>query len=209
MTTVDPAELARRVHTAQINLNYTIYCPLTEKYVSLYPNKKMRKTAATANVAEEEDEALRTGGKNDDPTIMDILPQETTDVGKPDMWLVVEKCTEKGQEALDLLRDGKLRLKEAQGTADSGVQKKDKEKKTKKKREKSNNHESISVQRDVTDRETEKQKSQKRIASNAADREGRKGKKHQRDAQKEDGKGKGRDIHDASEEESDGGFFEK
>ncbi|KAJ5500317.1 rRNA-processing protein EFG1 [Penicillium expansum] len=34
------ARLAAKIHTCQVNINYAIYYPLTEKYISIYPNGK-------------------------------------------------------------------------------------------------------------------------------------------------------------------------
>jgi hypothetical protein len=65
------------MHVAEVDLNYTHYHPLTETYISLYPQKK-------------EDE----GGS------------ESTGEGtrsKPPMWAEVEKCMEEG--TLDRLRN--------------------------------------------------------------------------------------------------------
>ena len=65
---------------ANIDVNYTIYYPLTEKYQSLYP---------------------RQGGTSGEKTPARKLVTE-----KPAMWDVVERCTADG--TLDTLRDGKL-----------------------------------------------------------------------------------------------------
>ena len=70
-----------------MNLNYTIYYPLTEKYISIYPNGKADAT---------------------DPKT-ELQTQETkSDDAKPPLWSVVEKCM--GEKTLDLLREGKLHI---------------------------------------------------------------------------------------------------
>lgn len=68
------------MHDAVIDVNYTIYHPLTEKYQSLFPRQEDAgggETAARKLVTE-----------------------------KPAMWKVVEQCTADG--TLEALRDGKL-----------------------------------------------------------------------------------------------------
>lgn len=86
------AHLAQKIHAARVNLNYTIYYPLTEKYISLYPKSKGRSEEAGAESASESDSEQK---KNDNGA-------------KPALWPVVEKCMEDG--SLDLLREGKLNI---------------------------------------------------------------------------------------------------
>ena len=127
--------------------------------------------------------------KTNDPSINDILLHESGDGSddKPAMWHVIEQCTEKGQEALDLLRDGKLSLDNGD---DEGSRKKEKEKE--KEREKKSGHTSASMERNE-DTKKKKEKKDNKSPSNGNVR-----------------KGKGNSRTDAmSEEESDGGFFEK
>ena len=71
--------LKKEMHVAEVDLNYTQYCPLNEPYVSLYPQK--------SSVAKEEDAASES-----DP--------------KPAMWAEVEKCM--GEGTLDRLRNRSL-----------------------------------------------------------------------------------------------------
>jgi hypothetical protein len=90
--------IKNRIHIAQINVNYTIYYPLSEKYISLYPQDKKKKTSATS---EDEDQ---------DGSDSDELPPKSG-VGKnekPPLWAIVEKCTANG--TLDKLRNGKLNI---------------------------------------------------------------------------------------------------
>lgn len=84
--------LAQKIHAARVNLNYTIYYPLTEKYISLYPKSKGRSEEAGAESASESGSEQK---KNDSGR-------------KPALWPVVEKCMEQG--SLDLLREGKLNI---------------------------------------------------------------------------------------------------
>ena len=55
------------VHTAEVDLNYTQYSPLTEKYESIYRNK----------------------------TSSDVQPDDTRR-SRPAMWTIVEDCMEAG-----------------------------------------------------------------------------------------------------------------
>lgn len=98
-------ELARKIHIARVNLNYTIYYPLTEKYISLYADKQQEK--------KERESRKKEGSSNGDTESQD-LSDNNADVGpdsqhpsRPAMWYVVEKSMEEGQEKLDLLREGK------------------------------------------------------------------------------------------------------
>ena len=79
--TSDYNPLAKEVQDAKIDVNYTIYYPLTEKYQSLFP---------------------RQGGSSGG----EKAPARKLVTEKPAMWDVVERCTADG--TLDALRDGKL-----------------------------------------------------------------------------------------------------
>jgi hypothetical protein len=61
--------LKAQMHGAEVDLNYTQYCPLGEIYVSLYPREK--------SATEEREEAEKLDGK-------------------PPMWAEVERCMEDG-----------------------------------------------------------------------------------------------------------------
>ncbi|KAJ5385106.1 rRNA-processing protein EFG1 [Penicillium concentricum] len=79
--------LAAKIHTCQVNLNYAIYYPLTEKYISIYPSGKPDATDPKSELQTDETKS------ND---------------SKPPLWPVVEKCME--EKTLDLLRNGKLHI---------------------------------------------------------------------------------------------------
>lgn len=89
MDTKQKARLAEKIHTARVNLNYTIYYPLTEKYLSIYP-----KSHGKSDVPESETESKK--------------PEIDTKSTKPPLWSVVAKCME--EKTLDLLREGKLNI---------------------------------------------------------------------------------------------------
>ncbi|KAL5343332.1 hypothetical protein BJX70DRAFT_165316 [Aspergillus crustosus] len=96
------AKLQARLHIAKVNLNYTIYYPLTEKYISIYAEKK-KSNKEDGGEGEDEDDEPEEGveeplGENELSAIAE----------RKAMWSVVEKCMEDG--TLDLLREGKLNL---------------------------------------------------------------------------------------------------
>lgn len=75
------------MHCAEVDLNYTMYYPLTEKYIGLFPRQ------GTQNAPILEGASMKTSA----------LPQEK----KPAMWKVVESCMKDG--TLQALRDSNLR----------------------------------------------------------------------------------------------------
>lgn len=88
------ARLAQKIHTARVNLNYTIYYPLTEKYIAVYPKSKETPTGEKDVEAESESDSQD--------------HKKQTNDSKPALWPIVEKCMEDG--TLDLLREGKLNI---------------------------------------------------------------------------------------------------
>lgn len=89
------------IHNAEVDLNYTMYHPLDEKYHSLYPPK--------VGDAAEDDGRVSTerlkGGE----------------ASRPAIWAVVEQCMRAG--TLVALRDGRLgrKLPEAEATASGSI----------------------------------------------------------------------------------------
>jgi len=71
--------LKAQMHVADVDLHYAQYCPLSEVYISLYPQKK-------EGESEETQEKKITGPK-------------------PPMWDVVENCMEEGMQSLSRLRN--------------------------------------------------------------------------------------------------------
>ncbi|KAK2753687.1 18S rRNA maturation protein [Onygenales sp. PD_40] len=76
--------LEEQIYTTEVDLNYAIYCPLTEKYISLYP----------------------TQGRDQPPEPEDSKLIRNTSGEKPPLWYTVEQSMKDG--TLELLRDGKL-----------------------------------------------------------------------------------------------------
>ncbi|KAL4749680.1 hypothetical protein BDW72DRAFT_130367 [Aspergillus terricola var. indicus] len=100
-------QLNARLHTANVNLNYTIYYPLTEKYISIYAEKKKSKSKGQD---EDEDVQLEEGTTQQEETVTAATMAE-----KKAMLQTIEKCMQDG--TLDLLREGKLN-----SNADSGTE---------------------------------------------------------------------------------------
>ncbi|KAE8157366.1 hypothetical protein BDV40DRAFT_50952 [Aspergillus tamarii] len=86
--------LAQKLRVARVNLNYTIYYPLAERYVALYADAKKKKDQAKDGDKDEDGDAGYT-----------LVHANAAD--KPAMWHTVETCMKDG--TLELLRDGKLK----------------------------------------------------------------------------------------------------
>lgn len=84
-------KLESKIHAARVNVNYTIYYPLTEKYIALYPKSKSSEKDGAESGSEAEPEEKTLG-----------------DGAKPPMWAIVEKCME--EDTLGQLREGKLNI---------------------------------------------------------------------------------------------------
>ena len=76
-STDEVESLKEEMHVAEVDLNYTQYCPLSEVYISLYPQKS-------------------SPSKGEEAEVVEAAP-------KPAMWAEVEKCMEEG--TLDRLRN--------------------------------------------------------------------------------------------------------
>ncbi|KAL6236560.1 hypothetical protein BDW75DRAFT_206338 [Aspergillus navahoensis] len=101
-------KLEARMHTANVNLNYTIYYPLTEKYISIYAEKKKKKS-------KDQDEDV---DMEEETTQQKEAVTAATTAEKKAMLQTVEKCMQDG--TLDLLREGKLNPNTGSG-AEAGM----------------------------------------------------------------------------------------
>lgn len=102
------AALQEKIDAAQIDVNYTIYYPLTEKYLSLYPQEKKREVVDGHNqkVASTDDGEEESGDEDTQTSGDDKIAEN--EVEKPPMWDVIKKCM--ANKTLDKLRDGKLNI---------------------------------------------------------------------------------------------------
>ncbi|KAF7846397.1 hypothetical protein BT93_L4464 [Corymbia citriodora subsp. variegata] len=87
--------LEQQIHVMEVNRNYTIYCPLNEKYISIF----------TSNA-----------GKDDRQLEADKQPGS-----RPPLWSIVEEAMKRGDKALEALRDGKSRTLKQPNTQDTVV----------------------------------------------------------------------------------------
>ncbi|MCJ1355473.1 MAG: 18S rRNA maturation protein [Icmadophila ericetorum] len=83
------SSLVQLIHEAEVDLNYTMYCPLTEKYQSLY------RKAIEGKSDEGEEPGEEDGGE-----------EQKASINRPPLWAVVERSMSEG--TLQALRDGKL-----------------------------------------------------------------------------------------------------
>lgn len=174
------AALARKIHVARVNHNYTIYYPLTQKYVALYAEKKKKKKESTAQ-SEKPNES--------DAEVGSTLIYETTGE-RPPMWSVVEKCMEDG--TLDLLREGKL---------DSGEGEKGSQAPEQKRLKKSPDEDQHARKKSTKERVSDKASGKSRKS------EGKQDRKPKRSSAME-GAYWSANEHNDDDNESDGGFFE-
>lgn len=105
------ADYERRLHVAKVDLNYTLYAPLDQKYISLYPATQ-KEGESHANKGRR-----KRGGGKAHPVIDDEdagLLRNNSGV-RPPLWYEVEKAMK--NDALEALRDGKVFRAEDEGGA--------------------------------------------------------------------------------------------
>jgi rRNA-processing protein Efg1 len=91
----------RRLHLAKVDLNYTLYAPLDQKYIALYPgNAKPRRDHDEDEAAEAEQDRIQ-AAKDDEAGLFRIASSQ-----KPPLWYEVERAM--ANNTLDALRDGKI-----------------------------------------------------------------------------------------------------
>lgn len=101
-------QLQRQIHETEVDLNYTKYAPLGEKYISLLPNVEKRK--GNLPIASEDSSMLN---PEETDHLIDFEDEQSNLLrlasgAKPPMWYRVEECMLQGQSKLEALRDGKL-----------------------------------------------------------------------------------------------------
>nr|A1CYY6.2 RecName: Full=rRNA-processing protein efg1 [Aspergillus fischeri NRRL 181] len=175
------AALAGKIHAAQVNHNYTIYYPLTQKYVALYAEQKKKKKESSAQ-SEKPNEP--------EAEVVSKLIYDTTGE-RPPVWRVVEKCMEDG--TLDLLREGKLDDGEGEKSSQAPEQKKSK---------KSTDDDQSTRNKSSTEKVSDKASGKSRKSGDKQDS------KPKRSAAME-GAYWSANEHDNDDNESDGGFFEE
>lgn len=127
--------LVEATEIAQTDLNYTVYSPLGEKYISLYPKQdpksgsKAQKSSTDINDGDGDSEEHQPHPTSPDQLTLDlragILPSATGE--KPPLWHTIKKYTllgDKGIPLLEKLRDraGTSRRKAfAEGNGDDAM----------------------------------------------------------------------------------------
>ncbi|MCJ1384643.1 18S rRNA maturation protein [Xylographa soralifera] len=86
--TAEQIKLQSAIHEAEVDLNYTMYYPLAEKYQSLYPR-------AEPQGAQDDKKTVRVGGRD----------KRRLGGGKPPLWPLIERAMT--ESTLEALRDGK------------------------------------------------------------------------------------------------------
>lgn len=94
-------EELERLHEAKVDLNYTLYAPLDQKYIALYASNSNGEEAGKINDGSKAEQALGASAKDDEAGIFRNQSGQ-----KPPLWYEVEKAMENG--TLEALRDGKL-----------------------------------------------------------------------------------------------------
>jgi rRNA-processing protein Efg1 len=94
-------ECRRQLHEAKVDLNYTLYAPLDQKYISLFPPTP-RNEEFPANSRRRKNGRDHDAPANDDKA--GILRNNSGQ--KPPLWNEVEKAME--NDTLEALRDGKV-----------------------------------------------------------------------------------------------------
>ena len=106
----DRKQLEKSIHDAEVDVNYTKYAPLGQKYISLFvlDPTKLDKDKAGMNrksyaiLTDEQREELRNFRDEQ------INVVQTASGTKPPMWYEVEKFMNEGEAKLEALREGKL-----------------------------------------------------------------------------------------------------
>ena len=96
-------ELEQKIRQAEVDLNYTIYAPLGEKYISLFPPTGNEKISGMSGISKSflnPDEEAEVRRLKDDNIVRNATGE------RPPMWFRVQDCMQSG--TLELLRDGKL-----------------------------------------------------------------------------------------------------
>jgi rRNA-processing protein Efg1 len=98
----------RRLHEAKVDLNYTLFAPLDQKYISLYPSSAKAKSPQHKNDPTKAEQDRIQSAKDDEAG---LLSNESGQ--KPPLWYEVEKAME--NKTLEALRDGKISTADKDG----------------------------------------------------------------------------------------------
>ena len=96
-------ELEEQIKRTETDLNYAIYTPLGEKYISLFPSNGKEKIAGMSRIAKS---MLTSGEEAEVRRLKDDTIIRNNTGERPPMWYRVQECMQNG--TLEQLRDGKL-----------------------------------------------------------------------------------------------------
>lgn len=114
VNTSEIAELEAEVHAREIDLNYTLFFPLSEVYVSLYVTSSGRKPRK-ASLAHSDTAAETTNSATNQKATNDEAEgaEDDAKVNRTHpMWQAVENATALSQRHLQILREGKSKTKQ-------------------------------------------------------------------------------------------------
>ncbi|KIW88673.1 uncharacterized protein Z519_10719 [Cladophialophora bantiana CBS 173.52] len=104
------SKLEKLIHVAEVDINYTKYAPLGDKYISLFVQeekvKKKQKLKLDKGEVGNFDEDQQEEFRHFADQLSNVVRSATGD--KPPMWYEVEKLMEEGEAKLQALREGKL-----------------------------------------------------------------------------------------------------
>lgn len=180
-------EYNEKVRIAEIDYNYTIYSPLTEKYISLYPKGSNGKDVSSESTEQEKSKEEK------------VLAVE----GKPPLWHVVEQCMADGN--LQDLREGKLDIG-PDGKKNEKKPVKTQQSSTKSKKQQGSQQE----KRDTTTKKSESGEERKVAPPKDGKRENRRMRREkERDMKNLHDKLEELAVPDDQDDDSEGGFFEE
>ncbi|KAI5306975.1 18S rRNA maturation protein [Ascosphaera pollenicola] len=183
-------ELDEKIRIAQIDYNYTIYSPLTEKYLSLYPK---------SNESKDDSPESKEQKRTKEEKVLSVTE-------KPPLWHVVEQCM--ADDKLEELREGKLDIG-SDGKKNEEKPTKPQQTSTKTKKQKGPQEEK---KKDTTDKKQKRESGEERKAAPQKDgkRENRKMRREkERDMKNLHDKLEEVAVRDDQDDDSEGGFFEE
>ncbi|KIW78183.1 hypothetical protein Z517_08016 [Fonsecaea pedrosoi CBS 271.37] len=103
-------ELKKLIHIAEVDINYTKYAPLGEKYISLFVQEGKKERQDRPKINKTEMATYDADQRNEILQLADQLSNvvRSASGAKPPMWYEVEKLMDEGEAKLEALRDGKL-----------------------------------------------------------------------------------------------------
>ncbi|OQV04579.1 hypothetical protein CLAIMM_09439 [Cladophialophora immunda] len=104
------SEIDKMIHVTEVDINYTKYAPLGEKYISLFVVGENDKKKNKPEINRSDLGRLEKDHQDEIDQFADQLSNVVRSAtgAKPPMWYEVEKLMEEGEAKLEALREGKL-----------------------------------------------------------------------------------------------------